>query len=80
MDRGQLIYGLVTACEWDSEGNPIKVKVCTDNEVDYFVVENELGKQLLTHLRSWVQLKGQVIRKDPTNIIDIKEISSNRST
>lgn len=74
----EFIFGLVTACEWDTHGNPTRVKICTDGEVDYFVTENEFSHDLLKYLRTWVHLKGRVLNFDSKQIIDIEEISQQK--
>ena len=75
----ECIYGLVTACEWDLHGKPIKVKISTDREEDYYVVENDLGKQLLDYLKSWVEVKGKVLPFDVMKVIDVEEISKQKT-
>lgn len=72
--KEESIFGLVTACDWDKYGNPLKIKICTSSEEDFFVVENELGKSLLSYLRVWVEVRGSIIPSDSSRIIDIKEI------
>ena len=74
----EFIFGLVTACEWYGQGNPTRVKICADGEVDYFVSENELSHALLKYLRTWVFLKGRVLNFDSKKIIDIEEISQQK--
>lgn len=71
------IFGLVTAYEWDDQGNPTKLKICADGEDDYFVVDNDHGKQLVGYLRDWVFVTGQIIRFETQKAIDIETISKN---
>ena len=70
----ELIYGLVTACEWDSLGNPIKVKISTDKEEDYYVIEHDVNLRLLGFLKSWVEVRGRVLKSQVKKMIDIEEV------
>ena len=67
------IYGLVTACDWDHYGNPIKVKISTDSEQDYYVSEPEMNHKLLDYLKSWVEVTGQIRFFEIEKVMEVKE-------
>lgn len=71
------VFGLVTAYDWDEDGNPLRLKICAQGEDDYFVVDNDRGQKLFQHLRSWVFVTGRVIRVETQKAIDIDKINEN---
>lgn len=72
------IIGLVTPCDWDEKGTPLRVKICTKGEVDYFVADNPMGSELLLLVRTWVEVKGLILNFDDFKVIDVKEISKRK--
>lgn len=72
--RQEDIFGLVTACDWDEYGNPLKIRVCAEGEVDYEVMDNDMGKKLKSYIREWVQIRGEVLEFDSLRVIDVQEI------
>ena len=78
MTKPQTIFGLVAPYEWDELGNPVKLKICAEGEIDYFVLENEMEKALFKLIRNWVSVKGRILNFDSMKVIEIEEISSQK--
>lgn len=66
------VFGLVTACDWDEKGLPVRIKICAPGEVDYYVLENDRGRQLMTCIREWVEITGRVTDVDAMKIIEVE--------
>lgn len=49
--------------EWDDFNNVIAVKVSADDENEYVVENDPLGRELLKHLGERVSVKGLVMRE-----------------
>ena len=56
------IDGLVIPVQWDEEGNASAISVATLDEDEYLVLLNEMGQQLLRHLKEEVLIKGWFYR------------------
>lgn len=57
------LEGLVIPAEWDDFNNVIAVKISADDESEYMVENDSLGRELLKHLSERVRVKGLVMRE-----------------
>ena len=73
MSIAKTVYGLVSPYEWDGNGNPLRVKICSRGEIDYYVVDNDRGIMLLQYVRKWVTASGSISRIGGLNIIDLED-------
>lgn len=58
-----ILEGLVIPAEWDDFSNVIAVKISADDEKEYMVENDPLGRELLKHLSERVIVKGLVMRE-----------------
>lgn len=72
------ITGLVTPAEWDEDGNPTEVKICTPGEVDYLVIKNKKSAQLLKHLKEVIKVKGFIKTMYSQNTIEVQTIKKTK--
>jgi len=58
------IGGLITVVDWDENGNPARVAICTDNEEEYLVTDDDVGEELLKLEHEEVMAIGRVSESD----------------
>ena len=56
------IDGLVIPVQWDKDGNATEVAIATLDEEEYVVLLDEIGLELLSHLKDEVLVKGWFYR------------------
>jgi hypothetical protein len=72
----KVIEGLITASDWDDNGEPTEVKICSSGEIDYLVEKSSKGDRLLAKVREFVKVEGAVTESGSTKSIKIKAILS----
>ncbi len=63
--KNAIIEGLVTASNWDDEGNITEVTIAATNESEYAVMDNVKGRKLYNLIQQHVRAVGSV-GKDKT--------------
>lgn len=59
INQGKLtIEGIVTAADWDENDEISSIKILTDDEDEYFVVDDEIGQELFNYLHEEVEARG----------------------
>lgn len=69
------IYGLVAPYEWKFDGEPLKLKICTNGEIDYLVKENQVSQDLFPYIREWVYVSGNISQSEEGQFIEVESIS-----
>lgn len=69
------IYGLVAPYEWKFDGEPLKLKICTNGEIDYLVRDNEASQELFLYIREWVYVRGNISQSEEGQFIEVESIS-----
>lgn len=67
------LEGIITAADWDDDNNVIAVLLCTPDEDEYLIEDNERGEELLDLVSQNVMVTG-ILEEDDygDKIIDIK--------
>jgi hypothetical protein len=65
------VTGLVIPVSWDGEGNPCSTSIHSPGEIEYFVEQDQKGKELLKLARQEVEITGVLTK----TINDQRQIS-----
>ena len=57
------IHGIIIPATWDKEGDIVAVAIATKDEQEYLVEDDDVGRNLLSHIRQEVVLKGSLKKK-----------------
>ena len=77
MDRefsNRSVSGLVTSSEWDSDGNPVELKLCGRGEEDYFLIDEANNLDLARFNRKWVEVFGELLVLENVSYLKIRTI------
>ena len=67
------VKGLVVPTKWDNDGNVIGIAIAQNNEMEFPVLMNGIGRSLIDLLHEKVVIRG---RKFQTDTIDEIEVNS----
>ena len=75
--REQTITGIIVPAEWDDDDNVIGVAIETEDYEEYFVDQNEKGRELLAFIDYEVEVTGTVTRRrDGDMTINVRSYES----
>ncbi|MCB0422708.1 MAG: hypothetical protein KDD61_17030 [Bdellovibrionales bacterium] len=66
------ISGILTPCEWDLQGNPIELKLCTPGEIDYVLLPGNDIKKMSKYVRQTVSIIGVLTTVDGNEFVKVK--------
>ena len=59
-NRETTLNGIIIAARMDEQYNAVSIMIATDDEEDYTIVKNDIGKELFYYLSTRVKLTGTV--------------------
>ena len=66
-----IIQGLIIPVDWDERGNVIAIAISTFDEDEYLIDMDEIGKELMSHLREKIEISGQYLVKSGKKMIRV---------
>ena len=69
------LKGLVIPSEWDKDGNVTGVTIAGNNEMEYPILMNRVGKRLTGLLHKIVVIEGRKTKTDNIDIIEVQKFS-----
>ena len=67
-----IIQGLIIPVDWDERGNVIAIAISTFDEDEYLIDMDEMGKELMGHLREEIEIGGQYLVKSGKKMIRVE--------
>lgn len=69
------LRGVIIPVDWDESDNAISVAISGNDEKEYHVSKDEMGKQLLALIQQEVEVSGVVREKEDKRLITVREYS-----
>ncbi len=66
------LMGIVIPCQWDDDGNVVRIALATADEREYEIVPDRMGRDLVSRIRSSVRVTGRVASRHGREVITVK--------